>query len=638
MNKQLGVVFTVVFIDLLGFGIVLPLLPTYAVTFGVSPAAIGLLVTSFSLLQLIAVPVWGGVSDRIGRRPVLIVGLVGSTASYLLFAFARTYWVLLVSRIVAGAMGATVGVAQAYIADVTTPERRAHAMGMLGAAFAMGFILGPAIGGLLSTHSYASAGLVAGALCAANAVAALAWLPETPQHRAARSGERVRLGPLAAPFAASLLVTAAFAVLHVTLPLFGQDVLHDTTRRMGMLFAYMGVISAIVQGGVVGRLAPSLGERRLAVAGALLLAVGLAATPRSSGGLALLVSLGVLTAGSALATPSIYAVVSRRAAPGQQGAALGLTQTASTLGRIVGPTLAGFLIGTSGTAAPFWAGAALALLGLVGALFRARPPAAEPSRACGARRPSAGLMADATPADGGDERQGPPGIGVERVVDEQRPPADHAPRHESPVARIVRVVAVVPHHEVLPRGHDQRPPVVPRRAVGRVIHSRQQVVHLPIPHLRRARVGERIHVLDVGLLLGHAVPPQHGALHLERVARHAHETLDHLHAGLGPGIEHDDVAPPRVAERRQVRVDQGHLGAVQSLVDEQEVPDQEGTLHAARGDPERFDQQGPQDEPDDERDRQRLDPLPSRLLEGLPRLHGLHRAHRLFCPLIPGNS
>ena len=156
-------------------------------------------------------------------------------------------------------------------------------MGMLGAAFAMGFILGPAIGGILSAHSYASAGLVAAGLCAANAVAALAWLPETPQHRATRSKEPVRMRSLAAPLAASLLVTAAFAVLHVTLPLFGRDVLHDTPRRMGMLFAFMGVVSAIVQGGVVGRLAPRVGERRLAVAGALLLAAGLALAPQTSG-------------------------------------------------------------------------------------------------------------------------------------------------------------------------------------------------------------------------------------------------------------------------------------------------------------------------------------------------------------------
>lgn len=372
MSKQLGVVFTVVFVDLLGFGIVLPLLPTYAKTFGVSPAAIGLLVTSFSLLQLVAVPAWGALSDRIGRRPVLIVGLVGSAASYILFAFARSYWALLVSRIVAGGMGATVGVAQAYIADVTAPERRAHAMGMLGAAFAMGFILGPAMGGILASHSYASAGLAAAGLCTANVLAALAWLPETPQHHAARVAGRVSLGILAAPLAASLLVTAAFAVLHVTLPLYVQDVLHDSPRRMGMLFAFMGVVSAIIQGGVVGRMAPRLGEKTLAVTGGVLLAAGLVLAPEVSGGAMFLVALGVLSAGSALATPSVYAVVSRRVAAGQQGAALGLTQTASTLGRIVGPTLAGFLIGVHGVTAPFLAGGLLAGLGMIAALFLPR--------------------------------------------------------------------------------------------------------------------------------------------------------------------------------------------------------------------------------------------------------------------------
>ncbi len=369
VKRQLGVVLAVVFVDLLGFGIVLPLLPTYAATFRVSPAAIGFLVTSFSLLQLLAVPVWGAVSDRYGRRPVLIVGLLGSAASYVLFALAGSYWALLVSRIVAGAMGATIGVAQAYIADVTAPERRAHAMGMLGAAFAMGFILGPALGGILSTHSYSLAGWVAAALCAVNALAAIAWLAETPKHETGRRRSPVALRLLAMPLAASFLMTASFAVIHVTLPLFGAGVWRDTTRQMGMLFAYMGVVSAVVQGGLVGRLAPHVGEKRLATTGGLLLAAGLALVPATENRILLYVALGTLSAGSALATPSIYAVVSRRASPAQQGAALGLTQTAATLGRIVGPTLAGFLIGASGFRAPFWAGAVLGLLGMGAALL-----------------------------------------------------------------------------------------------------------------------------------------------------------------------------------------------------------------------------------------------------------------------------
>ena len=205
-------------------------------------------------------------------------------------------------------------------------------------------------------------------------------MPRSRPHRASRPPGWVPLGPLAAPLAASFLVTAAFAVLHVTLPLFGSEVLHDTTLQMGMLFAYMGVVSAIVQGGVVGRMAPRVGEKRLAAAGGLLLASGLALVPAASSHFGMYAGLGVLSAGSALATPSVYAVVSRRASPGQQGAALGLTQTASTLGRIAGPTLAGFLIGTHGTSAPFWAGTALALLGMVAALFLPRLGAAGPAR------------------------------------------------------------------------------------------------------------------------------------------------------------------------------------------------------------------------------------------------------------------
>jgi predicted MFS family arabinose efflux permease len=305
--------------------------------------------------------------------------LVGSTASYILFAAAGSYWALLVSRIVAGAMGATIGVAQAYIADITPPERRAHAMGILGAAFATGFILGPALGGILSTHSYASAGVVAAALCAANALAALAWLPETTRREPTRRLGRVPLRLLAAPLAVSFLITAAFAVIHVTLPLFGRDVWRDSTRQMGMLFAYMGIVSAIVQGGLVGRLSARVGEKRVAAAGGLLLAIGLALVPEASGNLALYVTLGALAAGSALATPSVSAVVSRIANASQQGAALGITQTASTLGRIAGPTVAGLLIERSGLSAPFWAGAVLGLLGMVAALFLPRTPAPEPA-------------------------------------------------------------------------------------------------------------------------------------------------------------------------------------------------------------------------------------------------------------------
>jgi MFS transporter, DHA1 family, tetracycline resistance protein len=369
MRRQLAVVFTIVFIDLVGFGIVLPLMPAYAATAHISPAQIGVLITSFSLLQLLVSPLWGSLSDRIGRRPVLLIGLVGSTASYVLFAFAHDFWTLLASRVIAGSMGATVGVAQAYVADITPPERRAQSLGILGAAFALGFILGPAFGGVLYSYGHSAAGIGAATLCGLNALAALVWLPETPQHLSRRPAGRMAVLPLAAPLAATFLLIAAFAVIHVSLPLIAQQELGLTPRRMGMLFAFSGVISAIVQGGLVGRIAPRVGEARLAGIGALLMAIGLALIPGAEHVGHLYLSMFFLSMGSAASNPAILAGISRLTASNLQGSALGFAQTAQNLGRIVGPLLAGALYGTSGHAAPFLAGAGLALLGAVATRF-----------------------------------------------------------------------------------------------------------------------------------------------------------------------------------------------------------------------------------------------------------------------------
>jgi len=365
MRRQLAVVFTIVFIDLVGFGIVLPLMPAFAASYGISPLAIGVLVTSFSLLQLLVSPLWGSLSDRVGRRPVLLIGLAGSTLSYVMFAFAHDFWVLLASRVVAGAMGATVGVAQAYVADITPPEKRVQSLGILGSAFALGFILGPAIGGVLYSHSHSAAGFVAAALCGTNALAALAWLPETPQHTRPRRAGRAPLAPLAAPLAAVFLLITAFAVIHVSLPLLAQHELGLSSRRLGLLFAFSGVMSAIVQGGLVGRAARWFGEASVATAGAVLMAIGLALFPGATRTGQLYLAIAILSAGSAASNPSIIAAISRQAGPHFQGSALGFAQTAANLGRIVGPVFAGALHGSYGRAAPFLAGAGAALCGAV---------------------------------------------------------------------------------------------------------------------------------------------------------------------------------------------------------------------------------------------------------------------------------
>ncbi len=373
MRRQLAVVFAIVFVDLVGFGIVLPLMPAFAASYGISKAAIGVLVTSYSLLQFLVSPLWGACSDRVGRRPVLLIGLAGSSLSYVLFAFAGGFWTLLASRVIAGSMGATVGVAQAYVADVTPPERRAHALGILGAGFALGFILGPALGGVLYQHGHAAAGWAAAALCGANALAALAWLPETPQHGTRRPSGRVAVRALAAPFGAAFLLMSAFAVIHVSLPILAQEELRLDTRRIGLLFAFSGVVSAVVQGGLVGRVAPRIGEARLALAGGVGMAAGLALLAGAASLGRLYLAIGVLSMGSAAATPAILAAVSRLTASHLQGAALGVMQTAQNLGRIAGPLLAGALYQTLGHGAPFLAGAALAGAGALATLLFPAP-------------------------------------------------------------------------------------------------------------------------------------------------------------------------------------------------------------------------------------------------------------------------
>ncbi|MFI5210411.1 MAG: MFS transporter, partial [Gemmatimonadales bacterium] len=266
--------FFTVFIDLIGFGIVLPLLPSYAARLQVGDAGIGFIVASFSLMQFLLAPWWGRLSDRVGRRPVILVGLAGSALSYLLFAYAGNFWLLLLSRLIAGGMGATVNVAQAYLADVTPPERRAKAMGLIGAAFGLGFVVGPAIGGLTSRFGEAVPGLVAAGLSLTNFTLAWFRLPETRVHRP-REGTTsgaIHWKLLVAPYAVLLLSTIAFTVMYVVFPLYVERTLGYDRHQTAYLFVLLGFVTAVVQGGLVGRLVQRFGERRLMEAGCLLMA------------------------------------------------------------------------------------------------------------------------------------------------------------------------------------------------------------------------------------------------------------------------------------------------------------------------------------------------------------------------------
>ena len=364
-RSPLIVIFTTIFIDLVGFGIVIPVLPFYAegTLFNATPRTVGLLFASYSIMQLIFSPVLGGLSDKHGRRPVLLISIIGTGIGFLVLGFAKTIFMLFVGRILDGITGGNISTAQAYIADITTEENRAKGMGLVGAAFGVGFIFGPAIGGILSQWGVNVPFFFAAALCFANAVLLYFTLPETvtanhPAKNRAAGGRSFRhvLTSLKQPRLAFVLIiyflfvvsfsimTSSFAFY--TMFRFGYDAQHT-----GYLFAYVGLIAVVIQGGLIGRLVKRFGELPLVIFGALCFAISLFAVPfvgPAAGGLAaLLVGGGVFSMGNSLATPALTSLASKSAGPEQQGVVLGVTQSVASLARAVGPFLAAVLINSS---------------------------------------------------------------------------------------------------------------------------------------------------------------------------------------------------------------------------------------------------------------------------------------------------
>ena len=372
MKRQasLGILFLVVFVDLLGFGMVIPVMPIYAEHLGASEAATGWLSTGYSLMQFVFAPIWGRLSDRVGRRPVLLVSIAMTALAFLLYGVAASFAVLLVSRLFAGAATANIAIAQAYVADVTTPEGRAKGMGMIGAAFGLGFVFGPAVGGILAGYSLSAPGLAAAALSLANLVGAFFLLPEPAQHVAAtRSRGRFEalIGELRKPGIRRILfiyfvVTLAFSAMESTYAFLAQRHFGLAERHVGWVFAYIGVIVVLVQGGLIGPLTRRFGEKRLLVAGTILQGAALAALPFADGLAGLLLASAPLAFGSGLASPSIMSMLSRLSRAEDQGGTLGIGQSASALGRIVGP-LAGTTSFSAWHAAPYLGGAALMAMG-----------------------------------------------------------------------------------------------------------------------------------------------------------------------------------------------------------------------------------------------------------------------------------
>jgi DHA1 family tetracycline resistance protein-like MFS transporter len=371
-RSALSIIFLTVFVDLLGFGIVLPLLPYYAYEFHASSTMAGALIAVYSAMQFVCAPLWGRWSDRIGRRPVILISLAGSTVSYLLFALADGIGLLFVSRIFAGIAGANIPVAQAFIADSTSEKDRARGMGLIGAAFGLGFVFGPAIGGLLAHYGHAAPGFAATAICGLNLAAAFWRLPESlaPEHRHQSHGPhpvmqmrqalaRPQLGALMFLFAA---VVFSFSTVETTLALLCAAVYQLKASQIYWLFAYLGVMTAVMQGGLLGRLSRRVGESHLVVVGAALLAVGIVATPHTPPVAQLLLALGAIAFGQGITSPVLSSLISKASGGKSHGGVLGISQSLGSLARILGPLWGGVLFDYGGPAAPYWTTGALMLL------------------------------------------------------------------------------------------------------------------------------------------------------------------------------------------------------------------------------------------------------------------------------------
>lgn len=380
-TSPLVIIFVTVFIDLIGFGIVIPVLPLYAERFGASPLVIGLLLAIYSAMQAICAPILGKLSDRVGRRPVLLLSLAGTAVGFLVMGMAKTLTLLFVARVIDGVTGGNISTAQAYIADVTPPEQRSKGMGLIGAAFGLGFIFGPAIGGLLSHVSLAAPFLFAAALAAANATALYFLLPESlpPErrgsaHRRPSVFEVFREGhgrALGAVMAAYFFTTVAFSLLTATYPLFTERRFGYTAVQNGYIFAAQGVLGAIIQGGLLGWLIRVFSDKRLVIIGSVLLTVSMFALPLGMTGAALLVATAGVAMGHGLVAAPLNGLASRDVNRASQGRVLGMMQSAASLARIVGPVLGGWLLnldalhtGSLFGRTPYWAAGGIMLVAL----------------------------------------------------------------------------------------------------------------------------------------------------------------------------------------------------------------------------------------------------------------------------------
>jgi DHA1 family tetracycline resistance protein-like MFS transporter len=367
MNRnRLLIIFVIVFVDMLGFSLILPLLPYYAGTFGANNFTIGVLVAAYAAAQLIAAPVLGRLSDRFGRRPILLISILGTFLGFLILGLARTLWMLFASRILDGITGGNITVAQSYISDVSDEKNRAKSFGLIGAAFGLGFIIGPAVGGVLSAGGhYGAPALIAALLAFINLILVGTWLPESltevrrteiashprpPITLAAmfQALSKPRVGPL---LQTRFFFGLAFAMFQTIFSQYAKS-LGLSVQSTGFILTYVGLISVFVQGFAIGKLTRHFRETRLIFAAAGLMALGFAGWALTSTIPPLLIVLAVIGLSGGVLNTVLSSSLSKSVYPEEIGGTLGLSTSIESLTRVIAPTLGGYLLGQLGRWAP----------------------------------------------------------------------------------------------------------------------------------------------------------------------------------------------------------------------------------------------------------------------------------------------
>ena len=361
-------IFLIVFIDLLGFGLILPLLPYYAESFGASELTVGLLLASYSLMQFIGAPVLGRLSDRYGRRPILLISQFGTFVGFLLLGFATTLWMLFLSRIIDGISGANLSTAQAYIADITDEKNRAKSFGLIGAAFGLGFIIGPAVGGFLSQFGYHVPAFFAAGLSLLTMILTFFMLPE-PQRKSNALREfsvkalKQAFGHPTVGILLSMVFTfgLAFAMFQTSFALFASARFGFNVQQTALVLTYVGILSVIMQLVVVKRVVKRLGENRSIVVTMSALALGLVLMAAVQNPLMLIVVMPILSFGGGVTTPVLTSLISKSVDRAEIGGMLGISTSVDSMSRVIAPILGNALL-NFGSAWPSMVGAAILLI------------------------------------------------------------------------------------------------------------------------------------------------------------------------------------------------------------------------------------------------------------------------------------